>query len=123
MSTKGRTRTPFEWTVLVTSVLMIVLVLVGLVVGGLSSKSDPPRLSVRIVGSEAAPGGEAVDVEVENSGGTTAEDVVIEVTAGDVVREATVVAVAKGTSETATVVVPRGAGRGARAEVVSYLPG
>lgn len=118
-----RDRTSFEWAVLGTSVLTIVLVIAGLVVGGLSKESGPPKLDVSIVGSTAVPGGEALEVEVRNTGGSTAEDVLVEVLAGDLTREATLAAVPKGTSEAAVVVVPVGEGQGAEARIVSYVEG
>ena len=69
------------------------------------------------------PGGEALEVEVRNTGGSTAEDVLVEVLVGDLTREVSLVAVPKGTSEAAVVVVPAGERDDAKARIVSYVEG
>jgi uncharacterized protein (TIGR02588 family) len=116
-----RTRTPFEWTILLVSLAATVAVVVGLVVSGLAGPRGPADLHVTVadVGGSTS-GGRPLDVTVTNAGGTSAVTVVVEVSVGDIVREVTLDLVAKGDRETATVVFPLEATGPPVADVVSY---
>src|SRR5687767_9750365 len=118
----GRERTPFEWTLLLASLVATLTIVVGLVVSGVSGSSGP--VDLRVVVTDAggpASGGRPLEVTVMNVGGTSAQNVVIEVTVGDVVREVSLDLVAKGDQETAAIVVPSDATGTPESEVLSYM--
>jgi uncharacterized protein (TIGR02588 family) len=120
-SGRRRDRTPFEWALLLVSLAATLAVAVGLVVGGLAGPRGPADLRVTVAdaGGQAS-GGRPLEVNVQNLGGTSAENVIIEITVGDVTREVNLDLVAKGDEESATVVVPNDAAGQPQAEVVSY---
>jgi uncharacterized protein (TIGR02588 family) len=117
-----RKRTPFEWGLLIVSLLATIAVVVGLAVSGLSGPRGPADLRVTVEDTgEPASGGRPLEVTVTNVGGTSAENIIVEITVGDVTREVNLDLVAKGDTESAGVVVPAGATDPPRAEVVSYI--
>jgi uncharacterized protein (TIGR02588 family) len=117
----GRERTPFEWALLLVSLAATLAVVVGLVVSGLVGPRGPAALLVTVADTgEQASGGRPLEVNVQNVGGTSAENVLIEITVGDVTREVNLDLVAKGDEESATVVLPKDAAGQPQAEVVSY---
>ena len=100
-ATLRRQRTTLEWVLLGVSVFAIVMIAGALIFYGFSSTSVPPDLRLTL-----RPEGPVFVIEVENKGGTTAEEVVVEVTRGKEKREVEFKAVAKGDTEEATVAVP-----------------
>jgi uncharacterized protein (TIGR02588 family) len=116
-----RTRTPFEWAILLVSLTATLAVVVGLVVSGLTGPRGPADLRVTVADAGGpTSGGRSLDVTVANVGGTSAGTVVVEVSVGDIVREVNLDLVAKGDRETATVVFPLEATGPPVADVVSY---
>ena len=116
-----RERTPFEWALLVVSLVATVAVVAGLAVSGLAGARGPADLRVTVADAGGpASGGRPLEVTVTNAGGTSAENVIVEVTVGNVIREVNLDLVAKGDAESATVVVPTDAAGTPRAVVVSY---
>jgi uncharacterized protein (TIGR02588 family) len=116
-----RERTPFEWALMLVSLAATLAVVAGLVVSGLAGPRGPADLRVTVtdVGGQAS-GGRPLEVNVQNVGGTSAENVIIEIAVGDVTREVNLDLVAKGDEESATVVIPGDATGSPEAEVVSY---
>jgi uncharacterized protein (TIGR02588 family) len=116
-----RTRTPFEWSILLVSLSATVAVVVGLVVSELAGPRGPADLRVTVADTgRSTSGGRTLDVTVTNAGGTSAVTVVVEVSVGDTVREVNLDLVARGDRETATVVFPLEATGPPVADVVSY---
>lgn len=93
-----RERTTLEWMLLVISSVAIIAIAASLIFYGFSATSESPDLRLTL-----RPDGPAFVLEVENRGGTTAEEVVIEVMRGDERQELEFKAVAKGDLEEATV--------------------
>jgi hypothetical protein len=96
-------------------------VVAGLVVTGLTGPNGPADVRVTVADARAAADlGRALEVTVQNVGGTSAANVVVDITVDDVTRELMLDLVAKGDTELATVVVPGSASGERRAKVVSY---
>jgi uncharacterized protein (TIGR02588 family) len=116
-----RKRTSFEWALLAVSLIASAAVVVGLGVSGLTGPDGPADVRVTVADAGAAADlGRALEVTVQNVGGTSAANVVVEITMDDVTRELMLDLVAKGDTELATVVVPGSASGEPRAKVVSY---
>ena len=113
-SSLRRERTPFEWVILAVSILAICAIAGGLVFYTFSLEGGPPSLKATIRPAS----GDALTLRVENTGGTTAEEVVVNVRRGKEARAVSFRAVAKGDYEEATVTLPGGAR--ATSEVVAY---
>jgi uncharacterized protein (TIGR02588 family) len=120
-SGRRRERTPFEWALLLVSLVATLAVVAGLVVAGLAGPRGPADLRVTVAdaGGQAS-GGRPLEVRVKNVGGNSAENVIIEITVGDVTREVNLDLMAKGDEGSATVVFPDDAVGQPQAEVVSY---
>jgi hypothetical protein len=83
-----RKRTSFEWALLVVSLIASAAVVIGLGVSGLTGPDGPADVRVTVADAGAAADlGRALEVTVQNVGGTSAANVVVEVTMDDVTRE------------------------------------
>ncbi|HVL50015.1 MAG TPA: hypothetical protein VM754_00755 [Actinomycetota bacterium] len=117
-----RNRTPFEWGLLATALVVIGTMVIGLFVyadkraGGQAEL----RVEVRDTGRQHE-GGPEVQLTVRNTGGAGAEQVTVEVQMGPEVREVTMIRIPKDDELTATVIFPAGTSGTPEAELLSYV--
>ena len=114
-----------RWVQLVVFWLSVAAVagLVGVLVYDAVKLSGPPVLSASIVSVTSTGEAQAVTVQVKNTGGRAAHDVVVAVEYQGRRTRSTVLYVPQGSTRPVVFLFPPGVGRGSlRAYVESYLP-